>query len=450
MPSESTQLLDTARQGIDQWCHTPVRNGNQIQLLASGVASYEQRWKLIQQAKHSIHIVAFSMMLDQTSIKLRDMLLEKLKQGVEVKLIFDDAVMWSTFSGGIVRDLRRAGAEVIRYHKLFRHLLPHWEKGHPFRQSVQIFKHKLKRRFHEKYLIVDGEIAILGGINWGNKYAFGGLKPKAWRDSDTLITGPVVSDIQRQFHRDFDRYLDMDRYLAIDLGHALPDAGIEHEIPELTATGKDQVRYVAHKPYDDNELVMTNAYLALIQKAEKYIYWGCHGTRPPNVIAGALTDAAQRGVDVRLYTNSRHASQTLMLFGLMGWMYRESQRHFRGLLQGGVRVFEWQKPGAFHSKNMVIDDVFAAVGSYNIARGSTFHHTESNVFVTGGEFPLAVRKQFEIDEQDCAELTLKSVPAPGASTDPYQRPLNPRNQMVAKSLLPTMMQGQDKNDREVA
>ena len=155
MPSESTQLLDTARQGIDQWCHTPVRNGNQIQLLASGVASYEQRWKLIQQAKHSIHIVAFSMMLDQTSIKLRDMLLEKLKQGVEVKLIFDDAVMWSTLSGGIVRDLRRAGAEVIRYHKLFRHLLPHWEKGHPFRQSVQIFKHKLKRRFHEKYLIVD-------------------------------------------------------------------------------------------------------------------------------------------------------------------------------------------------------------------------------------------------------------------------------------------------------
>lgn len=434
--AEHPLLSTISQQQLDTFCHTPVRSGNQLKLLASGAESYRYRWELLDKAEVSIHLVAFSMMRDKTSFQLRDVLLEKLKQGVEVKLIFDDAVMWSTFSGSIVRELQRAGAQAIRYHKLFHNILPDRTKGQPFKQLISIFKHKLKRRYHEKYMIIDGKEVILGGINWGNKYAFGGIKPKAWRDSDALITGPVVSDIQQQFHRDFDRYSVMDQYLAQDLGHSLPVVNNEHIIPDNLPQGSEQVRYVAHKPYDDNELAMTNAYLHIIQQAQKSIYWGCHGIRPPNVLAEALADAVKRGVDVRLYTNSRHASKTLMMRGLLGWMYTESQRHFYGLLEKDVRIFEWQKPGAFHSKNMVVDGVFASIGSYNIARGSAFHHTESNIFVTGGEFPLQVQRQFEIDEQDCREVLLSETSPPSASSDPYQRKLNARNYLVEPALLP--------------
>lgn len=434
--AEHPLLSTTGQQQLDALCKTPVRTGNQVKLLNSGAESYRRRWELLDSAETSIHIVAFSMMRDKTSFRLRDVLLAKLKQGVEVKLIFDDAVMWSTFSGGIVRDLQKAGAQTIRYHKLFYGLLPDFSKGQPFQQAVMIFKRKLKRRFHEKYMIIDGTKVILGGNNWGNKYAFGGLIPKAWRDSDALITGPVVTDIQQQFHKDFDRYKVMDRYLSNDLGHALPAQKATHSLPDNPATGTDQMRYVAHKPYDDNELVLTNAYLHVIRQAQEFIYWGCHGIRPPNVIADALAEAVERGVDVRLYTNSQHASKTLMMHGLFGWMYKESHRHFHGLLTRGVRVFEWQKPGAFHSKNMAVDNVFASVGSYNIARGSVFHHTESTVFVTAGQFPVDVRKQFDIDEQDCREVLIDEVNAPSTSTDPYLRKPNYRYSMINPDLLP--------------
>ncbi len=429
-------LTAAGQQQLDALVHTPMHHGNQVKLLASGAESYKHRWELLENAKTTIHIVAFSMMKDKTSYKLRDILLEKLKQGVEVKMIFDDAVMWSTFSGGIVTELEQAGAQAIRYHKLFYKVLPDMTKGHPFKQAISIFKHKLKRRFHEKYMIIDGDKVILGGINWGDKYAFGGIEPKAWRDSDALISGPVVADIQQQFHKDFERYNVMDNYIADDLGHALPQQEATPTAVATAATGTEQVRYVAHKPYDDNELVMTNAYLHVIKQAQNYIYWGCHGIRPPNVIVDALAEAVERGVDVRLYTNSQTSSQTLMMRGLMGWMYKESHRHFHGLLDKGIRIFEWQKPGAFHSKNMAVDDVFASVGSYNIARGSVLHHTESNIFVTDGEFPVEVRKQFDIDEQDCKEILLKDTSAPTDSENPYLRKLNYRNSMINEDLLP--------------
>ena len=138
-------LLSTSgQQAMDALCHVPARAGNHVGLLFSGAESYAKRWELLEKAQCTIHIVAFSLMRDETSYRLRDLLLAKLAEGVEVKIILDDAVMWSTFSGNIVKRLRRAGAEVVRYHPLFRrHLLPKLSEGHPFKQCISIFKHKL-------------------------------------------------------------------------------------------------------------------------------------------------------------------------------------------------------------------------------------------------------------------------------------------------------------------
>lgn len=124
-----------------------------------------------------------------------------------------------------------------------------------------------------------------------------------------------------------------------------------------------------------------------------------------------------------------------MGYGLLGWMYSESSHHFPWLIDHGIHVYEWQKPGAFHSKNLVIDDVVASVGSYNIARGSAFHHTESNVIVYGGDLPLQIHKQFEIDLQDCREVTIHEIKKVTAKSDPFLRPLEKRNMLIRKELL---------------
>ena len=147
-------------------------------------------------------------------------------------------------------------------------------------------------------------------------------------------------------------------------------------------------------------------------------------------------EAASRGVDVRLITNSKLSSKTLMLRGLLGWMYWESSNHFYRLLDAGVRIFEWQKPGAFHSKNMVMDGYFSSIGSYNIARGSTFHHTESNFFVTGEETAEEMKRQFTTDFTDCIELDAQTVRQPKPQYDPYLRPLHTRNALIPLHLAP--------------
>jgi len=437
---------------MDRVTGTVVRDGNSVTFLPSGVQSYEKRWELLARAQRSIHIVAFSMMRDDTSRRLQELLCEKLRQGVVVRMIFDDAVIYSTFAGPLLEGVARAGGEVIRYHKLFRGILPDLRQGHPFRQLAQIFKIKMKRRFHEKYLVVDGREAILGGINWGNKYAFGGIKPKAWRDTDVYLSGPVVADIQNQFVRDLFFYRAMDQEFAQRKNKSFnrdevyrqaeeAELRFRHEnaaelFPPLPEAGSERIRYIAHKPYDRQQLPLTDACLMLLRSARRYIYWGCHGIRPPQVIAESLVDAVRRGVEVRLITNSRRSARTLMFFGLLGWMYWESRNHYHYLLANGIRIFEWQKPGAFHSKNLVIDDEVASIGSYNVARGSTFHHTESNVVVYGGNFPLQVRQQFEIDFKDCRELFIEEIKAPSEWADPYRRPLHNRNFLIDAKLLP--------------
>lgn len=445
-------LLDAETEAeTDRLTGTAVRGGNAVVLFAAGHRSYERRWQLIEGARHSVDLATFSVMKDGTSRRLLEVLREKIREGVAVRMVADDAAILSSYTGGLLGELAKAGGEVIRYHKLFRDWLPDLRRGNPFKQLARNLRHKMKRRYHEKFTVVDGRECILGGINWGDKYAQGGLKPEAWRDTDVHLSGPVVADIRRQFNRSFFLYrameeeyearrrpgFDRDAFYAEAKRRAeeFEREQVERYFPPLAPTGAERVRYLPHKPYDEERLPLTEALLLMLRNARRYVYWGCHAVRPPRVVAETLAEAAARGVEVRLITNSRKSSQALMARGFLGLMYMECANHFRWLVERGVRVFEWQLPGAFHSKNLVIDDAVASVGSYNVASGSTFHHTESNVVVYGGDFPAQVRRQFEVDLRDCREVTLAETRAPLSVLDPFRRPLHPRNLLIDRSLL---------------
>lgn len=432
---------------LDLYSNSKIQTDNKVCFYPSGVESYVKRWELITQAQKSIHIVSFSLMKDDTGSKLRDLLIQKLKQGIEVKMIFDDAVNKSTFSSGLLRDIVKNGGELVQFNHFFEGWLPDFSKGKPFKQIARTAKLKLKKHFHEKYMVVDSQHVIIGGINWGHKYAFGGVEPKAWRDSDVYLHGPVVNDIQYQFLKDFIRYSTWDNAVKAnryaDYNSIMRNCDYltkdylkqkySHYFPVINPAGETNVRYVAHKPYDDSILNLTNGYLFSISKAKEYLYWGCHGIRPPYILGEYLANAAARGVDVRLITNSKNSAKTLMMRGLMGWMYVECTKHYKWLLERGVRIYEWQKPGAFHSKNMVIDGKFASVGSFNIARGSCYHHSESNVIFHGGDMPTIIKNQFDIDFQSCKEITLKDITLPKENA--FDRPVHERDMLISNDLL---------------
>ena len=438
---------------LDSLTQSRIQQGNHIQFLPSGVESYEVRWRLLDQAKHSIHIATFSMMKDETTQRLEAVLMKKLRQGVTVRIILDDIVNRTTFAGPMITRLRSAGAYVHGYNGLYEEWLPIPRSITPIKHFMRNIKLKLKRHYHEKYMVIDGAEVVLGGINWGDKYAYGGLKSFAWRDSDVYLRGPVVEDIQRQFLKDFLRYQHWDQrtqgdpstYPEFVSQSTVPsDEEIKQQFSEcFTATerqGSVAVRYVAHKPYDDQSLPLTQAFLSLIANAEKSIYWGCHGIRPPKIVAEYLAQAVARGVEVRLITNSEYSSRSLMVRGLLGWMYKECTKHYHGLLSRGIRIYEWQLEGAFHSKNFLVDDQIASVGSYNIARGSTYHHSESNVFVYDADFSQQVKQQFDKDLMHCEEITLSAVAPRLPQENAFDRPLHERDLMIRKEMIPENIQ----------
>lgn len=440
-------------EALDQLTNSKIRQDNRIQLLPSGAESFEVRWRLLDEAQHSIHIATFSMMKDETTQRLEKVLLQKLEQGVEVRIILDEIVNRTTFAGPMIKRLRAAGAYVHGYNGLLEEWLPIPKHTTPIKHAMQEIKLKLKRHYHEKYMIIDGTDVVLGGINWGDKYAYGGVKSFAWRDTDVYLRGPVVKDIQLQFLKDFSRYKEWDQRTAsqpvtypdfVKLQASQDMAKIETQfskhLPEPAKEGSVDVRYVAHKPYDDNDLPLTHAFLTLIKNAEKSIYWGCHGIRPPRIVAEYLADAVARGVEVHLITNSQYSSQSLMVKGLMGWMYKECTKHYRGLLESGVKIYEWQLEGAFHSKNFLVDDQIVSVGSYNIARGSTYHHSESNIFVYDEGFAQQVKQQFDTDITNCKAISLDEIAPRLPKEDAFARPLHERDLMIRKEMIPESIQ----------
>ncbi len=435
----------------DRLTGTVVREGNAVTFLPSGEASYARRWELLESAERTIHLVTFSIIDDDTSERLARTVAEKVRQGVEVSIVCDDAALYTTRSRGIVAQMRAAGAEVLCYDPPFRHLGVDLRRRHKIRQLLNRARRQFKRRFHEKYLVADGTRAILGGMNWGSKYATGGEDPKGWRDTDCHLTGPIVADVERRFlgsllySRAMEEAWRRRRESGFD-GEALVERAVAEAetvessrpecFPPLPPTGEDRLRYVGHKPYDEERLPLTNAFVQAVRAARRSVWWGCHGVRPPRILAETLAEAAARGVEVHLISNSKASSRSLMGHGLYGWMYWECGNHFRWLIEHGIHVHLWQRPGAFHSKNFLADDELCAIGSYNTANGSAFHHTESAVFASGGSLPGEVRDQFAIDLRDCRELTLAETRRPASWADPFRRGLHERNLLVDRSLWP--------------
>ena len=448
----SPLLTPAFEQETDRLTRTVVRHGNNVVLMPSGQQSYATRWELIDRAEKSLHMVSFSFMKDDTTQRLAAVVADKVKQGVEVKMIVDDAALYTTRSRGTLKQMADAGAEILTYESPLHFFSIRWAKGHPLHQLVRDVKVALKRRFHEKYLVVDGRESILGGMNWGTKYALGGTDDKWWRDTDVHLTGPVVADIQRRFLMDVFVYRAMNEAWRRRRDHSFdPVSHMEQArkqaeefmvdqaatyFPTLASTGDSRIRYVGHKPWDEQYLPLTNAALQLIRTARKSIYWGCHGVRPPRVVAENLAAAVERGVEVHLVTNSKRSSRSLMGRGLLGWMHWECSHYFKWLTDHGIHVYEWQKQGAFHSKNMVVDEEVAAVGSYNVANGSSFHHTESAVIVYDRHFAGAVRHQFDIDLASCVEVTKERAKPPPRWSDPFRRKLHERFLLVDRSLWP--------------
>jgi cardiolipin synthase len=346
---------------------SPLTLGNQTRLLQNGQATYAAMLAAIAQAHDHINLETYIIENDAIGHQFATALLAAQARGVQVNLIHDSVGSIHTPQAFFER-LQAAGVAVLEFN--------------PVNPLAARGPWLVNNRDHRKLLIVDGHTVFLGGINISNVYASGSMLHRAgkvtantaaWRDTDLEIQGPVVAEFQKLFLQTW----------AKQQG---PTLASKAYFPTLKSLGNDIVRAIGSTPDDPYSLI----YLTLISaigNAEKHIHITNAYFVPDPQLLAALTEAATRGVEVKLILPS-HSDSALV--------FHAGRSHYAGLLKAGVQIFERQD-ALLHAKTAVIDGVWSTVGSTNLDWRSFLDNDEVNAVILGRAFALQMQAMFEQD-----------------------------------------------------
>lgn len=298
---------------------------NKVKILNNGEAKFKELLEVIKQATSSIHLEYYAFDNDSVGRSITDLLAEKVKQGVEVRLIYDDVGSWGMKRRDAKR-LRAMGIKICCFMPVV----------------FSSLTSKLNNRNHRKIAVIDGKIGFTGGINIAERYLYG-TKFGPWRDTHLKIEGDAVNMLQAIFMADW--YFTSGHELLSDEKY-FPKSHIRTRLPiQIASSGPDS----------DWATIM-QSFFAAINKACKNIYISTPYFLPNQAILTALKVAALSGIDVRIILPQRSDSKIV---------YWASRSYIGEMLEAGIKVYFYCK-GFNHSKTMIIDDTFCSVGSANM------------------------------------------------------------------------------------
>ena len=327
------------------------------QFFANGEEMWQQMLEDLKRAKKFIfleyYIVEEGLMWDS----MLEILEEKAAQGVEVKMLYDDIGCMVTLPGDYTVHLRSKGINAHKFNKV----IP--------RMTVAY-----NNRDHRKILVIDGQISYTGGINLADEYINQIERFGHWKDSGIRIDGPATQAFTRLFLMHW--YINRGEISDFD----------QYHLENQTQSGSGLCIPYGSGPKPIYQMKVGKiVYQNLINQAEDFVYI----TTPYLIIDYDLTEdiknAAMRGVDVRIVTPHIPDKKLIQLV---------TRGAYPDLLSAGVRIFEYT-PGFIHSKQMIVDDRFAAVGTINLDYRSLVHHYENAVLLYKTESIADIRKDFE-------------------------------------------------------
>jgi cardiolipin synthase len=338
--------------------------GNTARLLIDGPAAFGSWLRAIAAAERWVHLENYIVRDDRTGREFRDLLCEKARQGVPVRLLYDWLGCWAT-PRRFWKPLREAGVEVRAF-------------APPSLHDPLAFL----RRDHRKVVAVDGDYASVTGMCIGDEWAGDperGVAP--WRDTGVEFRGPVAAVIDRAFARTW----------AVAGGRL--DAGEVPDPERVERPGDVSVRVVEGEPARSRIYRM----LQLVAVGVEQRLWitDPYFVLPPS-LAEALASAARDGVDVRVIVPAFNN------WPVVGGMSRAG---YRPLLEAGVRLFEWEGP-MIHAKTAVADGVWSRVGSSNMNLASFMGNWEIDVAVLDRGFAAEMEDLFLRDLEASVEITL--------------------------------------------
>ncbi|MBV5313265.1 MAG: cardiolipin synthase [Prolixibacteraceae bacterium] len=342
-----------------------LSNNNQLQILRNGEQTFPEIFKAIEQAKYHIHLEFYIVEDDTIGNYLRELLIQKAKEGVEVRFIYDDVGSWE-LKKKFLRSMSDAGVKVDCF----------------MRVRFPNLTSKVNYRNHRKILVVDGETAFVGGLNFADRYQDGvpGIGP--WRDTHLKVVGGGATALQIIFMADW--YFVSKEILK----------GEKYFKPFKAGNGK-LVQMVASGPDSDWESI-GQAYFAAIASSTDYVYISTPYLMPTADIVTALKTSALGGIDVRIIVPGLSDAITPK------W---GTNSYVQELLEAGVKVY-FYKAGFIHSKVIIVDGLFSSVGTANLDFRSLETNFEVNAMIYDEEIADVLANQFLEDQGKSEQVML--------------------------------------------
>ena len=356
-----------AMRATEALCQTRPTAGNRIEIIHNTHRTMGLIEQAIERAQDHIHLEYYIWQPDEAGRELRDLLIEKAKQGIEVRFLYDS--FGSTFlRARFLNPMTKAGIQVQTF-------LP----GQTLRE-----KWAINNRSHRKIVVVDGEVGFTGGMNIGDEYLGRIKKIGRWRDTHMRIEGAAVHQLQQVFREDWffacGEELDGERYFPPPTRHE------PSEIAQIVAGGPERDARPFH------QILFT-----AINEAERSVHLTTGYFIPTDSLAMALASAALRGIEVNILVPGRtpHLIEATIAAG---------RSYYDKLLAAGCRIHEYTA-GTMHAKTLTVDGLWSLVGSCNFDARSTLLNFEVGCVVYGETAAENLVRQFEIDIRDAVEIT---------------------------------------------
>lgn len=362
----------------------PVYQKTKTKYFHVGEELYATLLNELKKAEHFIFMEYFIIDDGEMWQGILNILEEKVRMGIDVRLIYDDWGCVSTMPQEFQLQLQRRGIRC----EVFNPLVP-------------IPSVLLNNRDHRKITVIDGYTAFTGGINLADEYINRRERFGYWKDTGIMLKGEAVWNFTVMF-------LEMWSVLS---GETVNYKKFQpHVWHEQKFEGDGFVQPYGDTPLD-HETVGESVYLNIINRAKNYVYIFTPYLITDNEMVTALKLAAKSGIDVRIVTPGIPDKKLVFLL---------TQSYYDSLLQAGVRIFEY-KPGFLHAKSFVSDDSIAVVGTVNLDYRSLYLHFECGVWMYGTEAVMQIKEDALELFQECQEITLEDCRGKGTWKDMWKR-----------------------------
>ena len=348
----------------------PTYYGQDLKYFSLGDDAFEPLLESLRNAKKFIFMQFFIVDEGKMLKSVLDILKEKVKEGVEVRFMYDDVGSLTMLPRHYDRQLEKMGIKSVAFN--------------PF---IPVLSLAMNNRDHKKIVVIDGEIGFSGGFNLADEYINQRVKYGHWKDSGLMIHGPAVNSLTKMF---------------LESWNVARNTEEDYEKYYVRSHQKFEVDgYVT--PYGDSPLddenVGENVYLDMINQAYDYLYITTPYLILDDNLQTALINAAKRGVDVRIITPGIPDKKIV---------FRVTRSYYQTLIKHGIRIYEYT-PGFIHAKNFLVDDKCATVGTINLDYRSLYLHFENGIYLYNNKILKDIKEDFLATVEKSHEITLDEV-----------------------------------------